>query len=1071
MKKFLKFFFISLASLLLVILAVVTIALWVVFTPKRLTPIVRNQVPKYINCQSEIGEVELTFFSTFPQFGLRANKLILINPIDGAANDTLIHLNELTGVINIKSLIKDKELIVNKFSLFDGNIYAYVDSNGAANFDIFGATEPDTATTDLIFKVIDVENVELKNINVSYFDESMNLKADVRGLNARINALMKTDDIIGSIDTKPFGLSIEYRLDELSTIKTDIRNLSTKINGSMKLNAINAALTTNPFDMTLYYDSDSLKFNTDIRNLSAVASGSFVGDSISGNIRLEPCKLTLELNNENYLQDALIGLNLTADATLSNKFVQLKEAFVSINDLQLYTSGTVEYDTLLQQTATDLSYKLDSWPIKSIMELVPSSFASYVEGIELDGRLSSEGTISGVYSTSSMPMIDVSVLFEKGTLKYDGFPVPLREINADVNIRTDMKSPQSYVRVNRFNAQTPQSSIKTAGMLTQLFGDIRANLNTEMALALHEFADFIPDSLNITVTGMVSGNIKSDFTMSQVTEMQVEKMKLSGAVVFSDFAATYDSISLKTNLSTVDFALPNQKPSTTATGFVFADIRSNSLEASKINTFYASLSDAEFTVEASDVRDTTKIPDILLLFKMNKLKAEMDSMNVSVDQPAGNIVVAPRKNAVTKPEIKLTYNSNSINALYGDYSMLIEKLNLNVDAENDPAQTDVILQWSPQGFIEMENGAITMTSIAYPIKIPVAKINFEPETFAIEKWNMALDNSDFSLSGKLDNTSSWFRGDSLLRGNFNFSSEFTDLFQLMDLTNGIGYNEEEAEEIAGVSSTFLVPKGMDLTLSANINKAAYDENITVSNIKGDVRVSDGILVLDDIKFTTPATDMELTVMYQTPRINHLFMGLNLRMLNIEIAELLQMVPAIDTIMPMLRSFGGTGEFSFAGELYTDSLYNVKMSTIRAASSIRGNDLVLMDGETFSSIAKKLRFRKQTENKVDSLSAEFTIFRDEVDVYPFLLVMDKYKAVVGGRHYLDMSFDYNISLVKSPLPIRLAVGVTGTPDYFKYRLRRSKFPDFYRPESRRLVESRQAELRKMIYDGLMGKNIK
>ena len=347
-------------------------------------------------------------------------------------------------------------------------------------------------------------------------------------------------------------------------------------------------------------------------------------------------------------------------------------------------------------------------------------------------------------------------------------------------------------------------------------------------------------------------------------------------------------------------------------------------------------------------------------------------------------------------------------------------------------------------------------------------MNFEMEKFAIEKGSVILDKSDFNLSGHLENITSWLRGDSILRGNFDFTSQMTDVVQLMNLTNGMGHSEEEKQEIVENStSTFLVPKRMDLTLNTNIDRALYGNDITADNIRGLVHVRDGALVLDELAFTTPATDMELSALYRTPRKNHLHVWLSLKMLNIEIAELLDMVPEVDSIMPMLRSFGGRAEFRFAGELYTDSLYNVKMSTIRGSSSIRGADLVLMDGETFSEIAKMLRFRKRTENKVDSLSAEFSILRRRVTVFPFLMIMDRYKAVVGGLHFLDMSFDYNISLVESPLPIRLSVDVKGNLDKMKYRPRlRSRYPAFYRPASRKEIESEELNLRDMIRRALV-----
>lgn len=1076
MKKFFKIVLISLGSLLLLAAMVAGTAVWLIFTPDRLTPIVRKQAAKYINCTSEVGEVELTFFTTFPRLGLRADKLILVNHIDGAPNDTLVNLKEITGVINIESLVKHRELVVNDFRLSDGNICVYIDSNGHANYDIYNTSpaEEDTAQTDLPFKIIDLGNIDLNNINVLYIDETMNLKADARRVSAKINGSMTNDDIVGVIDAKPFDLALEYGAGTSATgseappmLEAEIYMAAT-VSGSLKSGILTVDAAVNSLDGMLHYCSDSLTFDMGVKDLSAAVSGSLYGDSISGEIIMNPTTAMFQLGDETYLQDASVALNLVADAVLSRQLVTLKEASLSVNDLKLDVAGTVENDTVQNLVATNLSYKLASWPVKSVMALVPQSFASYIEGIVADGNVSSEGTVTGAYSQSSMPLVDVRVLLENGTLRYSDFPVPLTAINADVNIHTDFADPQTYVRINSLDAKTPQSSVSTKGRVTNIFSDPRLNLNTDASVLLSEFESMIPDSLKITASGRVSGTVDTEFTMSQMENMELDKIKTSGTLTLHDFDMAYDSISVATDLSTVAFALPNHKASTGNANFVFADISARNFSAATTSMFSATLQDAKILLEASDVRDTTKIPDILCSLYIQSLTARMDTMMFAIDRPAGNISVAPSKYSAAEPKIQLTYNSGRIDAMYGEYSALIEKLKLDLDAEKNPAQDDVLLQWNPRGSVDIETGTITVASLVYPIEIPEIKMSFNPETVSIEKGTANIDRSDFNLSGELKNISSYIRGDSLLTGEFRFDSGTTDMLHLMNMTNGIGYSDEEKEEIAGSSSsTFLVPKGMDITLHTTINEATYGDHIAASNINGYVRVHDGILVLDEVSFSMPAADIELTTMYRTPRQNHLFVGLNLRMLNIEIAELLQMVPAIDTMMPMLRSFGGEGEFRFAGELYTDSLYNIKMSTIRASSSIRGNDLVLIDGETFSRIAKTLRFRKQTENKVDSLSAEFTIFRDEIDIYPFLFVMDKYKAVIGGRHYLDMNFDYNISLVESPLPIRLAVGIRGTPDRMRFRLSRSKYASFYRPVSRRIVESKEMELRQLIRSALTG----
>jgi hypothetical protein len=243
---------------------------------------------------------------------------------------------------------------------------------------------------------------------------------------------------------------------------------------------------------------------------------------------------------------------------------------------------------------------------------------------------------------------------------------------------------------------------------------------------------------------------------------------------------------------------------------------------------------------------------------------------------------------------------------------------------------------------------------------------------------------------------------------------------------------------------------------------------TATNIRGAVHVNDGILLLDGLIFDTPAARMQLTAMYRTVRKNHLFLGIDYHMLDVEISELLTMIPDIDTLMPMLRSFGGRGEFHLAAETYLDSLYNVKKSTLRGASSITGNNLVLMDGETFSEIAKTLRFNKKTENRVDSLSAEFTIFRNEIDVYPFLIVMDKYKAVIAGRHNFDLTYDYHVSVVDCPLPVKLGVDIKGNTDDLSYKLAQCRYAQYFRPSSRHAVANKQLELRNMIRQALAEK---
>jgi hypothetical protein len=1040
MRKFIKVFLIALASLLAVLLIAAGIVSWLVFTPERVTPIVRKQAARFITCQSEIGEVDLTLFSTWPDVGLRVRRFALINPVAGAPSDTLVNLDELMAVVDGQAWWKRREMILVGLELNGGTVNVFSDSLGNTNYDIVASdTTPspgnDSATA---MPVLDIRNVVLDDVNLRYRDLSSKMDAVIRSLSAKI-------------------------------------------------------------------------------------AGTVGQDSISGRVTLASPGVSFEYGGEKYLEQASVKLDLPVDVVPSRQFIKLKGATISINDLGLWLNGTARNDTLNRNIEANISYKLSAWPVNSMLALVPPSFHSYLEGFEGDGLLTSEGTAKGILSDSVMPLVDVHLLLEGGTVNYAGFPLPLHDVYSDVNIHSDLKTDAiSYVRINRLQASTPRSRVEVRGRVDHLFSDIRGDIAADVRLRLDELAPLVPDSLDLELHGTAAGKLKSTFYLSQLENMQLEKMRVSGSATLTNLDVAYDSISLQTDRTTIEFALPNRKPSSNNTRFAFATLLADKLSAGKTGSYDAYLENASITLETSDVRDTTRIPDILCDFRMDSLSAAMDTLSLAVARPMGKVILSPRKIKSDQARIALTYSSGPLETAMGQNTAAVKQINLDADVLNDDSQKDVFRQWLVQGFVDLDHGNITLSGLQDPIEIPSVKMHFEPEKFSIEEASLKTAGSDFQLKGDLNNVLSYFRGDSILRGRFNFVSDLTDVGRIMAMTSGIGNQDNTALEASGgpdpqkgleslagpvpqkgleslagpvprnvsdlneasgppeaanpheaahpdsgYTGPYMVPQGIDVSLTTLINKAVLGID-TATSIKGTVLVDDGILLLDGLTLKTPACRMQLTAMYRTPRKNHLYLGLDYHMLDIEISDLLNMIPDIDTLMPMLRSFAGKAEFHIAIETYLDSLYNIKKSTLRGASAIMGTNLVLLDGETFSEIAKTLRFNKHTENKVDSLSAEFTVFRNEIDVYPFLIVMDKYKAIVGGRHNFDLTFDYNISVIDSPLPFKLGVDVTGNENDLSYKPGKCKYPDFYRPTPRHAVENKQLELKKVIRDALTQK---
>ena len=112
MKKPLKIILISLTSLLGLLVVAVCILMWLVLTPARLTPIVNKAVTSFVKCPTHFENVELTFFSTFPQVALHVENLSLVHPMSGAPSDTLACVRDVEAVVNIRKLLKEEVVSV-----------------------------------------------------------------------------------------------------------------------------------------------------------------------------------------------------------------------------------------------------------------------------------------------------------------------------------------------------------------------------------------------------------------------------------------------------------------------------------------------------------------------------------------------------------------------------------------------------------------------------------------------------------------------------------------------------------------------------------------------------------------------------------------------------------------------------------------------------------------------------------------------------------------------------------------------------------------------------------------------
>ncbi|MDD3280930.1 MAG: AsmA-like C-terminal region-containing protein [Bacteroidales bacterium] len=766
-----------------------------------------------------------------------------------------------------------------------------------------------------------------------------------------------------------------------------------------------------------------------------------------------------------------VEIDLPFTFNLDHQKVTLNDAEIALNKIKIFLNGTVHPSASSNDIGIDMAFHTNTWEIPEVIEIIPETYKSMLNDITANGNLELKGNAKGTYNDSLMPIITANVFLADGQFAYKKFALPFKNISADVLAYLDLNTDSlSMVNIHSLKAQTGKNTLEISGSIIDLFNKMLFKVNVNSNLELVELKPVLPSDMNLIIKGKAKANMNTDFAMNDMQNLDLQKIKLNGDIRLIDMEAVYnDSIFVNSPDAILKISSAKTANNKIPDKLFDIEILSKDMDIEMIDVVNATLKEVKLKAQVSDFMDTTKPISAHCDFDFGNLNADMDTIDAAISGVSGSLTMIPSKKNKNNPEIRFTYNNKKIAARMGNtMSFTGDIVKLKGKGIYDDQEKELFLQWSPDLNANISNGILHMSSLNVPVEIPSIIFDFTPEKFVINESHVILDKSSFKLSGVITNIDKYYRKTDLLKANLDFVSDNTNINQIMDIVSGFGTSDSAAatdvDVVSKEDNPFMVPLGIDVLLNTWVKKATVGQTI-IENVQGSLTVKDGVMILEEIGFTCEAAKMQLTAIYRSPRKNHLFAGIDFHLLDVDIASLLKMIPEIDTLVPMLKSFAGKAEFHLGAQTNLKSNYELKMSTLRASAALEGQDLVLMDSETFSEIAKQLVFNKKTENIVDSISVEMTVFKDEIDIYPFLIVMDKYKAVVSGRHNLDMSFDYHISVTDSPLPTRLGLDVSGNIQNLKYKLVPCKYANLYRPEKQKAVEKRTMELKKLISDAL------
>lgn len=1032
---------------------------WAVLPPEKLTPLVVEKTNEFIEAHLECERVELTYFETYPYLGVKLTNGRLISHL---AEDSIGYQEDL--MIPSDSLLSFKKAIV-VFNptdyLFSGKVtiprvimdsirfYGYVNEEGKANWEIYQSEmdSVDESSSSPLPK-IDLQQVHITNGHFVYDDRQQDLYTAIDGFFLHIDGLLTQRG--NKLDVETGSSSIVFRSPSYSLAN----KLALRFKGRL--------LLADGLRRIGLRDAELL-----VNNLPFTADGFMVPATEDNPSRID-MTFGLKVSDMNDL------LHFIPDEYFKDRDKTLAEGRIILEgDIRGELGDSIVPTVNLCCKIEDGSY--------------------HVKGIEqgIDTlRMDVDLHLNGAYPDSSYVSLEELTLIGLNTsLTMSG---EVRDIWRNPAIRAEMKGQVDFTRLAK-EFLNPDTLL--------LEGTMMADLSTVFKV------DDIVNSRFAKVKS--SGNLTVDRFKAFSKPLGVD-MYIAGANLFvgsteneSKYLNAKGLLSANLSVDTLNIKYKDEI-STNIGGLKMVANTTPVIDTTAVIPMTAGL-------EFDHLR--TKLPDSTwMVAGKTVLKGGIKASSTDKRIPmAGATISVDTLKYILIPlrtGMVLTESQFSLEALpyrqairqqrerriaAGD--TLRRRTQTTRRANRQRSQVDsvassnsVLRQWEARGQVRFKQLRGFSRLFPIPMYIDETSVKFNTNNMTLSGARLHLGKSDFTLSGELSDIRRAMLRGGKLKANFELESDLIDCNQLMlAIGKGLQFSDQLASNSVGafsedsisvletdhllantvdsvatdsISQLFVVPKFLDLTLHTNAKKIDF-KDLKLEDVKGEVVIRDQSINLSDLCMSSNIGSGDLTMVYTTKTDQEATMGFELSLDDILVERLISLFPDIDTLVPMLRSFEGMVDCQMTATCKADSTMSVLLPSVNASCYLSGKNMVLLDGETFTEISKTLMFKNKKRNMIDSIAVDLAIHDNKIKVFPFLVEMDRYKVAVGGTHNLDMTFDYHLSVLKSPVPFKLGIDIKGNLDDFKFKIVKCKYKDFLKPAKQAELDSTRRNVREEI----------
>ena len=444
----------------------------------------------------------------------------------------------------------------------------------------------------------------------------------------------------------------------------------------------------------------------------------------------------------------------------------------------------------------------------------------------------------------------------------------------------------------------------------------------------------------------------------------------------------------------------------------------------------------------------------LMTIEMPRFHANFSKNSIDVSLFLNRLISDPYIKSGIKANMDLSTLKDFVPTEEGESYSGILDADVNIEGKMSDLENENFEAFTAEGELMLSKMLYQTASLPNDVDIQNMKFTFSPQNLTLNELDAKMGKSDFSMDGKIDNYLGYMLRDEVLKGDFNFNSNYLDLDELMGTssTTTEAATVETTEATTGEPRTAsaeeeptLVPGNIDFLLASSIQKIRYN-GIDVKNIKGNVRLKDEVASIENLTMDAMGGEIGLNGSYNTQDHSTPKMDFSYTLKEIDINQLATNFLTVGKLAPIAKYAKGKISSNFDMQTDLTSGFEPILSSLTSIGDLSSNTLSISGFKLLEKIENKTKLKDISTQTINNFKTKFTVKDGKVTVTPFDVKLGGIATKVSGYTTLDqqMNYDFNMNVPKDKIPASMIKEVEkamGKLNALVPKLDIGKLPDF------------------------------